>query len=69
MTLDLKEADRQLVLLALAQLSLCSPGFDAALNRVALQIDTENGGRAVIYDEFRRLRADLITAPEKQLRG
>jgi hypothetical protein len=59
MNLDLEEADRQLVLLALAVLSLRSPGFDDALNRIAVRIDNVEGGRAKMYDELRRLREDI----------
>ena len=38
-----------------AVLSLDSPGFDDACNRIAVQFD--NIGRARMYDEFRRIRA------------
>lgn len=54
----LGEDERQLVLLALAVLSLQSPGFDDALNRIAARIDTVKDDRAVMYDEFRRCRSD-----------
>jgi hypothetical protein len=37
--LVLEESDRQLVLMALAILSLECPGFDDALNRIAVRID------------------------------
>ena len=57
--LELEESDRQLVLLALAVLSLKSPGFDDALNRIARRIDTEKDDRAVMYDQFRELRRDV----------
>lgn len=63
MNLELPEEDRQLVLLALAVLSLRNPGFDDALNRIALRIDKSIAGRAGMYDEFRRLRRD-VTPPE-----
>ena len=54
-TLVLEEAERQLVLLALAGLSIRSPGFDYALNRLALRIDNDEAGRASMYDDFRNL--------------
>ena len=53
---DREESERQLVLLALAVLSLENPGFDFALNEIAVQFDNVEAGRAVMYDEFRRLR-------------
>ncbi len=51
-----EEADRQLVLLALAVLSLESPGFDDALNRIAVTIDNVVAGRGTMYDAFRVTR-------------
>jgi hypothetical protein len=54
--LVLEESDRQLVLLALAVLSLESPGFDDALNRVAVRIDNIVEGRGVMYESFRSSR-------------
>lgn len=53
--LHLEESDRQLVLLALATLSLRSPGFDDALNRIAVRIDNVKKDRAELYDELRRV--------------
>lgn len=60
--LELDEGERQLVLLALAQLSLIDRGFDYALNLVALRIDNDQGGRAEMFDAFRASRADLVPA-------
>lgn len=54
--LELSEEDRQLVLLALAVLSLESPGFDHALNEIAKRIDNVEAGRAQMYDRFREMR-------------
>jgi hypothetical protein len=63
--LELSEEDRQLVLLALAVLSLESPGFDDALNRIALRVDNKvkrpdiiegDQDRAEVYDKFREIR-------------
>lgn len=51
--LALSESDRQLVLMALAKLSLERPGWDAALNIIALRVDNNADGRATMYDEFR----------------
>lgn len=55
LTLPLPEEDRQLVLMALAGLSLRCPGFDHALNLIALRMDHNEGGRAALYSEFRKL--------------
>lgn len=57
-TLELPEDQRQLVLLALAVLSLESPGFDYAINEVAKKIDNVANGRALTYDELRRCRSN-----------
>ncbi len=60
--LKLPEEDRQMVLLALAVLSLESPGFDHALNEIAKRIDNVVPGehgfptRAEVYDKFREAR-------------
>ncbi len=55
--LEIDEGDRQLLLLALAVLSLDSPGFDYALNKIAVRIDNTEADRAIMYDSFRRLRS------------
>lgn len=55
-----EEADRQLLLLALAICALDKPGFDGALRRIAGQIrggpGEENGTR--MYETFKRLNVD-----------
>lgn len=56
MTLDIDEGQRQLILMALAHLSIERPGFDYALNLIAIKIDNVLEDRAVLYDEFRKLR-------------
>jgi hypothetical protein len=54
--LELDEGDRQLVLMALAHLSVERPGWDDALQRIAIRIDNTNpDGRPRMYDEFRLL--------------
>jgi hypothetical protein len=58
--LRLDEADRQLVLIALAHLSIERPGWDNALNRIAVEIDQASEGRAVLYDKFRALAAVAV---------
>jgi hypothetical protein len=53
--LEIEEGDRQMILLALAKLSLERPGWDAALNELALKMDNrDTKGRAEMYDNFRK---------------
>ncbi len=54
-TLVLGEEDRQLVLLAMAVLSLVNPGFRYALEEVAGRMGADG---VAMFNEFRRLRAD-----------
>jgi hypothetical protein len=51
--LELEEGERQMLVMALAHLSVERPGWDDALNRIAVRIDNMKDGRAVMYDEFR----------------
>jgi hypothetical protein len=55
--LELTEEERQLVLMALAELSVRAPGFDFALNTVAVKIDRVEDGRGVMFDTLRSFRA------------
>jgi len=57
-TLELDESDRQMVLMALAHLSVERPGWTHALNTIALQIDSQRDGRAVMFDEFREMHRE-----------
>jgi hypothetical protein len=61
-SVSLTEEDRLLVLLALATFSHESPGFDVALNRVALSIDEPVKGRGRLYESFRELQAARLPA-------
>lgn len=59
--MKLDEGERQLLLMALAHLAVERPGWDDALNRLALKADDERAGnRAAMYDEFRRLRVVVL---------
>lgn len=58
--LQFTEEERQMVLLALAHLAVERPGWDDALNRIALRIDNDHEGRAALYDKFRRLREPQV---------
>lgn len=53
---ELGESERQLVLMALAHLSLERPGWDDALNRIAMKMDNIDLARAKMYDSFRNLK-------------
>lgn len=55
MTIELDESERQMLLLALARLALERPGWDDALNRIAMRIDNRSDGRAVSFDAYKRL--------------
>lgn len=55
-TMRLSEPDRQLVLKSLASLSIERPGWEPALHALALQIDAQNDGRALMFDSFRLLQ-------------
>ena len=55
MTITIQEEERQLILMALAMLSMTRPGFDDALNRIALKIDNRRGGRGEMFDLFREI--------------
>jgi hypothetical protein len=49
------EAQRQVVLLALAELSIARPGWLEALEEIALKMDNKTAeGRAEMFDQFRR---------------
>ena len=52
---DDDERDRQLLLLALAELALRRPGWDETLRRLAGRL---RGGD--LFDEFKRLNSDVI---------
>jgi hypothetical protein len=54
---ELTEEERQLCLSALAKLSVDRPGWDDALHRIALKIDTNVGGRASLFDQLRELHS------------
>ena len=55
MTVEIDEAQRQMLLLALARLSVDRPGWDYALNEIARKIDNVTDGRSVLFDRFRQL--------------
>jgi hypothetical protein len=57
--LTLREEDRQMLLLAMAELALSRPGWDAALRAIAQRID--NAGTPM-YDEMKTANADRVRA-------
>ncbi len=56
-TLILEEEERQVVLIALAHLSIDRPGWEDALARIARRIDNDKDGRPEMYDNFRQVLA------------
>ncbi len=56
-SLELPEEERQMVLLALARLSVERPGWLDALHTLALQIDSQENGAAIMFTQFRELAA------------
>jgi hypothetical protein len=55
MTLEITEAERQTIILALSRLSVERPGWDFLLNGIACKMDNVSEERAVMYDQFRKL--------------
>jgi hypothetical protein len=53
----LEETDRQLTLLALAELALSRPGFDEALSLIAELLAGQE-----MFEEFKRINADRVRA-------
>jgi hypothetical protein len=70
-TIVLQEEERQLTLMALAALSIERPGFDDALNRVALKMDDADcegeAARAEMYDAFRSFYGQFTPAQSQLL--
>ena len=56
----LNEGERQMMLMALAHLSIERPGWDNALQRMAMQLDNEKNGRPQMYDGFRKLCREAV---------
>jgi hypothetical protein len=54
-TMKIEEGERQMVLLALAKLSIERPGWMDAIERLALKMDNEREGKPEMLYEFRRL--------------
>ena len=55
MTLDLEESQRQMVLLAIAELALSRPGLDRTLGELAKVLGGEE-----MFSEFKRFNADRV---------
>lgn len=60
--LKIDEGERQMVLLALAELALSRPGWDHALSLIAKQIDNLGPTGPQLYSELKRLNADRVQA-------
>lgn len=61
----LEEGERQMVLMALAHLAVERPGWDDALQRLAMQLDNEQNNRPQMYDEFRKIHRIAVVAERK----
>jgi hypothetical protein len=57
LTVTIEEGDRQMMLLAIAELALSRPGWDETLGRLA-----EVLGDRAMFAEFKRLNADRVKA-------
>lgn len=57
--LQVDEGERQIILLALAELSLSRPGWDDALRRIAAQIDSPG---LPLYENLKCANADRVQA-------
>lgn len=55
--MNFEEGDRQMMLLAIAELALSRPGWDDALSEIAKQLQGEE-----MFGEFKRLNADRVKA-------
>jgi hypothetical protein len=55
---SLSEEQRQLLLMALADLACARPGWDSALSDIALKFDRLREGRPALYEDFIRLRRE-----------
>lgn len=65
----LEEGERQMVLMALAHLAVERPGWDDALQRLAMQLDNEQNNRPQMYDEFRKMHRIAVVAERKNQSG
>lgn len=54
MTVEITEGDRQVILLALAELSIARPGWVNMLGEIALKMDNKRAdGNAEMFENFR----------------
>lgn len=59
--LRVDEGERQMMLLALAELSLEHPGWVAALEAIARKMDNvDENGQAKMFEQFRRNHSDPV---------
>jgi len=64
MTLDLAEPERQMMILAIAELALSRPGWDHTLTELAEKLN----GREM-FEELKRLNADRVRESHDDLAG
>jgi hypothetical protein len=61
-TVKIEEDDRQMILLALAELALSRPGWDSLLSKIAGELEGVE-----MFAEFKRLNADRVRAERSHL--
>jgi len=66
-TLQIDEGQRQMILLALAELSISRPGWDMALRNIARQIDNPTPEGPQMFCEFKHLNADRVLSERAPL--
>lgn len=59
-TITVTEEQRQMILVALAELSIARPGWVMALEEAALTMDNEVDGQAEMFEKLRRTHSDPV---------
>jgi len=66
-TFTVEDAERQMILLALAELSIARPGWIDTLESIALKMDNRNAdGHAEMFERFRRNHSDPVAEQLKK---
>lgn len=62
-TITIDDGQRQLIIMALAHLSMESPGWIYALEEIALKMDNQtDDGRPQMFESFRRIHSEAVAA-------
>lgn len=59
-TIQVTEEQRQVIIVALAELSLSRPGWVNFLEEAALTMDNKVDGQAELFEKIRRTRSDVV---------